>query len=50
MVGKDANEDIAPQFQLDRESLSLIGWNTIPGVGSDSKNTVQSSNSVQATP
>ena len=31
LVSEDAKEDVAAQFWLDEESLSLIGWNRIPG-------------------
>ena len=31
VVSENANEDIATQLQLDRESLSPTGWNTAPG-------------------
>lgn len=31
LVSEDANEDIAAQLQLDGESLSPVGLNTVPG-------------------
>lgn len=31
LVSEDANDDIAAQLQLDRESLSFIGWTAILG-------------------
>lgn len=54
LVDEDADDDIAAQLQLDGESLSPTGWNTIPELLYNGWlrwwNSMQAGNSVQASP